>query len=762
MSTNDLGGTRREALPDTQNGTRREGAHARDAARREGAAGADGFTRRENGHGHEQPGPGRAGAPVFTRGLPPELSARFVVMEELAAGAEADVVMVSEAATGRTLVIKLYRRGIKPDEEAVTRLAAANHEHVVEVVDRGWAGGCWFEVLEHCRYGSLRTLMTDGPVPTVVDVVRETGSALSHVHGLGLVHRDLKPENILIRTVVPLDVVLGDFGLVRTVDASVRWTRAWGTPAYSPPEFEGGEVSAGWDWWSLGMIVAELAGGRHPFQLPDGSMMSDQQIRSALAQRAVDLSAVSDTRALLLCQGLLTRDRHHRWGHGEVTEWLAGRSPRVVADVAADAAGRARRVFFAGQEYSDPSELASGLQEHWADGIRQLYQERNATLVEEVERLLRFYHLDEALRLVAPGSRASELPRRYANLLAEIDPDLEPVYNGIRLTRAGLETAASEAISSGGGRPVAKVLAEVQELGILISWRDLHNMEHGPATQQRWAAANTELEQRITELRRSGYSPDSDDWARARARLLLVALSPDDHGAQLAAQVAGGDTRDAEQQRWWRQLRDADPPTPAAQTLAWLTRDHAARQTSSAREAERTRQEAEQRRQTEAEDARRRQQREIRRRSLAGRWRVDRNWAILTVLVITASYLVPHALGTALEKWWSQGVMPTWWTSHQSKVTVAPPPTWPRSGWGELRAAVDLRRPRHPHRPRGDPASAAMERPVAAAAHRACTGRDRLLRAKPGQQGRQRLQQGRASRVQQRADLAEGVRPYLQ
>ena len=42
------------------------------------------------------------------------------------------------------------------------------------------------------------------------------------------------------------------------------------------------------------------------------------------------------------------------------------------------------------------------------------------------------------------------------------------------------------------------------------------------------------------------------------------------------------------------------------------------------------------------------------------------NWAILTVLVI-ASYLVPHALGTALEKWRAQGVLPTWWTSHQAR-----------------------------------------------------------------------------------------------
>jgi len=664
-------GTRREDSGADENGlTRREpkpGDPGRDrGTRREDA---DGGTRREDRS--RAPG-GTPGPSGFTRGLPPELAARFSVAEELAAGAEADVVLADEVSSGRRLVLKLYRRNVVPDEGAVERLAAADHAHVVDIADWGWAGGCWYEVLEYCRFGSLRTLLTDGPAPAVMDAVRETAPALAHIHQLNIVHRDLKPENILIRELRPLDVVLGDFGIARALDASVRWTREWGTPAYSPPEFEGGEVSAAWDWWSLGMIIAELAGGRHPFELAGGLMMNNQQIRSALAQRAVDLSAVSDDRIRLLCHGLLTRDRTHRWGYREVTEWLAGRSPRVIAERTVGTS-RSRTVFFAGQNHTTVEGLAAALQQHWDQGIRQVYTERDATLTDEISRLLRQYEFDEAARLLAPGGRADEQPRRYAALLAELDPGLSPVYNGVDLTERGLEAAALEILAAGSGHPAAPVLDEVRRLGILVSWRDLPGMGAGGAIQQRWTAANTELEKRITELRGSGYSPDSDDWARARARLLLVALSPDDHGAQLAAQVAGGDTRDAEQQRWWRQLRDAAPPTPAAQTLAWLTRDHAARQTSSAREAERTRREAEQRRQTEAEQARRRQQREARRRGLVGRWRVDRNWAILTVLVI-ASYLVPHALGTALEKWWSEGVLPTWWTSHQTKITVAPPP----------------------------------------------------------------------------------------
>jgi serine/threonine protein kinase len=655
--TDRYGGTRREAFPAADGGTRREALPGTDdGTRREGTVGANGGTRLEGGH---ENGRSRTGAGRFTRGLPPELSERFRVVEEMAAGAEADVVVVEETGSGTPFVIKLYRRGIAPDEEAVGRLAAADPAHVVQVVDRGWAGGCWFEVLEYCRYGSLRTLMTDGPLPSIIDVVRETGSALWHVHGLGLVHRDLKPENILIRTVTPLDVVLGDFGLVRTLDASVRWTRAWGTPAYSPPEFEGGEVSAGWDWWSLGMIVAELAGGRRPFQLPDGSMMSDQQIRAALAQRAVDLSAVSDSRARLLCQGLLTRDRRHRWGYEQVTEWLAGRSPQIVADVAAETPSRPRRVLFAGQEFGSPPELARGLQQHWADGIRKLYQERDATLVDELERLLRYHHLDEALMLVAPSSRANELPRRYANLLAEMDPELEPVYNGLRLTPAGLEAAAVDVIRSGGDDPAAKILDEVRRLDIMTSWRDLPSMEHSPRIQQQWGAANSELEAQAGVLGRHGYQPTAADWGYARAWLLLCILEPS-HRNELASLIAGLDSKSAEKQQWWRDLRHAPQPTPVSLVLARLTQPLATEQTQRQDEAERARQRAEQQRRADAEAERRRQRRAERDRHAARRRRMDKTlvaWAIALIVTFGA----PYGLGK-------------WWSKHLSHPLVPAPP----------------------------------------------------------------------------------------
>ena len=340
---------------------------------------------------------------------------------------------------------------------------------------------------------------------------------------------------------------------------------------------------------------------------------------------------------------------------------VAGRgSPRIVADIAAEAPSRTRRVFFADQEFGSPPELARAFQQHWTDGIRQLYQVRDATLVDELERLLRSHHLDEALRLVPPGSHANELPRRYASLLAEMDPELEPVYNGVRLTHAGLEAAAVEVVSSGGDHPAAKIMDEVRRLDILISWRDLPGMQHGPGIQQRWAAANRELAAEVEVLGRHGYQPTTADWDYARAWLLLCILEPSHHGRELGSLITDLDSGSAERQQWWRDLRHRPQPTPASLVLTHLTHSLATEQTHRQEEAERGRRRAEEQRQADAAAEQRRQRQAEQDRRAARRRHVDKQlagWAIALIVTFGA----PYGLGV-------------WWSKHLSHPLVQPPP----------------------------------------------------------------------------------------
>ncbi|MER6950096.1 serine/threonine-protein kinase [Nonomuraea sp. NPDC000554] len=91
-------------------------------------------------------------------------------------------------------------------------------------------------------------------------------TALTAIHGAGVVHRDLKPSNVLLSPVGPRVI---DFGIARALDTLGGVTGTGelvGTPRYMAPEVLRGEpVSPACDVFSWGCLIAFAASGRHPF-----------------------------------------------------------------------------------------------------------------------------------------------------------------------------------------------------------------------------------------------------------------------------------------------------------------------------------------------------------------------------------------------------------------------------------------------------------------------------------------------------------------
>ncbi|MEO8727044.1 MAG: protein kinase [Acidobacteriaceae bacterium] len=146
------------------------------------------------------------------------------------------------------------------------------------------------ETLAHrlLRRGSL-------PVREALDIAVQIAAGLSAAHTHHVVHRDIKPSNILITRGTALEGESGrsetasgervkgetakivDFGLARVV-ASASATQTFtssGTLAYMAPEQILAEpIGASCDIWALGVVIAEMITGEHPFKRESGTAMT--------------------------------------------------------------------------------------------------------------------------------------------------------------------------------------------------------------------------------------------------------------------------------------------------------------------------------------------------------------------------------------------------------------------------------------------------------------------------------------------------------
>jgi len=155
-------------------------------------------------------------------------------------------------------------------------------------------------------------------------IARQIAQALSALHGAGFVHRDLKPANIILTHDLRIKVM--DLGMVRLTDAASALSQFGlfhGSPMYAAPEqFEGQAPDARADWYAVGLILYELATGRHPSGASDLATIMRRRLDEAPAHAREVNPDVSEYLDALL-EALLKRDRDQRLDHlpGERSAW---------------------------------------------------------------------------------------------------------------------------------------------------------------------------------------------------------------------------------------------------------------------------------------------------------------------------------------------------------------------------------------------------------------------------------------------------------
>ncbi len=213
---------------------------------------------------------------------------RYVLVEEVGAGAMGAVYKAHDPDLGRMVAIKLVHAGssgarstrLLREAQAIAQVA---HPNIVAIHDVGVVGDQVFLTMELVDGQRLRDWMTAGPrtMREVVDVFAQAGRGLAAAHDAGLVHRDFKPENVLIGTDGRVRVV--DFGLVRwaegddapttgeaavlALDTSLTPVGASvGTPRYmSPEQVKAKPVGPAADQFSFCVCLYEALAGQRPF-----------------------------------------------------------------------------------------------------------------------------------------------------------------------------------------------------------------------------------------------------------------------------------------------------------------------------------------------------------------------------------------------------------------------------------------------------------------------------------------------------------------
>jgi cytochrome c-type biogenesis protein CcmH/NrfG len=215
------------------------------------------------------------------------IAGRYEIVRLLGAGGMGAVYQARQLSMDRMVALKLIHPHIASDEVArrfhreMQATSKIEHPNTIRVFDYGADDkGQLFLAMEFLEGRPLsRVLEHDGalPVARLVHIASQVVRALGAAHAEGIAHRDLKPDNImLVDRYGERDVVkVLDFGIARFVDddeSRAKMTHdgaVVGTPAYlSPEQAMGQPIDARADFYSLGVMLYQMALGRLPFEGP--------------------------------------------------------------------------------------------------------------------------------------------------------------------------------------------------------------------------------------------------------------------------------------------------------------------------------------------------------------------------------------------------------------------------------------------------------------------------------------------------------------
>lgn len=279
---------------------------------------------------------------------------RYVIISELGRGAMGIVYKASDPTIDREVALKVVSLNGSPEQGSVSpqqmfmrEVRAAgrlSHSSIVTIFDAfddpETQTSCI--VMELVPGMTLEKILEAGHVLTVqqtLTLVRQVADGLDYAHRNQVIHRDLKPANILV-TADGLAKIT-DFGIAKVLarEGAARTVGVMGTPSYmSPEQVRGGDVDAGTDIFSLGIILFTMLAGKKPFVGNTAAVMFKIVYEEPVAPSTLNTHLTPDHDYVV--KKCLAKDRKNRYASArdlvvELDDLQNGRPPRSLAAAAA-------------------------------------------------------------------------------------------------------------------------------------------------------------------------------------------------------------------------------------------------------------------------------------------------------------------------------------------------------------------------------------------------------------------------------------------
>lgn len=255
------------------------------------------------------------------------------ILEKLNEGGTALIYRAHNTRFDLDRVVKILKPSLTDEEDFFVRfrqeaqlVARFDHPNILRVFDTGHVNGYFYIEMEYIVGETLREYINSNNKINereLLSIATQLLSALDYAHNVriqgqgeteirGILHRDIKPENIMI---TPGKLIkLMDFGAAKPLNINSNTMQGMivGTFHYmSPEQLAGTTLDARSDFFSMGIVLYEMATGQRPFAAENLTELIDK-IKNCKYTRIRSIRPSISPLTEELIDKLLTREQTHR------------------------------------------------------------------------------------------------------------------------------------------------------------------------------------------------------------------------------------------------------------------------------------------------------------------------------------------------------------------------------------------------------------------------------------------------------------------